>query len=205
MAHVEQLRARWIGLCDCIGVKDPAHTFGELEVRYNEPHRAYHNLTHIAECLQWHDHFARDFNDAATAEYALWMHDVIYEPLSKDNEEQSAEYAIAVLGQQDSRADMVRSMIRATRHQPEPLPPDESLVADIDMLILAADQGRYDQYTAQVRSEYAVVKDEDFKKGRSAFLQSLLARPKIYRIPTMREQFEQHARNNITRELTFLK
>ncbi len=198
------LRSRWIRLCDCVGVKDAEHAFGELTVKYNEPHRAYHNLTHIAECLQWHDQFAKDFGDAAIAEYALWMHDVIYEPLSKDNEEQSAEYAIAVLGQQDSRADAVRSMIRATRHQPDPLPPDESLVADIDMLILAADQGRYDQYTAQVRLEYAAVKDEDFKKGRSAFLQSLLSRPHIYRTLSIRERFEVLARNNIMRELTVL-
>ncbi len=201
---MEQLRARWIGLCDCIGVRDPANSFGELEVRYNEPHRAYHNLTHIAECLLWHDHFAADFNDAATAEFALWMHDVVYEPLSKDNEEQSAEYATAVLGQQDSRADIVRSMIHATRHLPEPLPPDESLVADIDMLILAADQSRYVEYTSQVRREYAAVNDEDFKKGRSAFLQSLLARPQIYRTANIREQFEVLARDNIKRELMLM-
>lgn len=204
MTPLDDLRSRWTALCDEIGVKDSALAFGELEVKYNEPHRAYHNLIHIGECLKWHDQFARDFSDAATAEYALWMHDVVYEPLSKDNEEQSAEYAIAVLGQQDSRADKVRSMIRATRHLPEPLPPDESLVADIDMLILAADQARYDEYAKQVREEFATVQDVDFKKGRAAFLQSLLSRPQIYRMPTIQERFEQLARNNIKRELTIL-
>lgn len=200
----EDLLARWIQMCDRIGVRDPVHAFGELAARYNEPHRAYHTLRHIGECLRWHHQFAGDFNDSATAEYALWMHDVVYEPMSKDNEEQSAEYAIAVLGVQDSRADGVRSMIRATRHLPEPLPPDESLVADIDMLILAAEQGRYDEYASQVRLEYAAVTDADFKNGRAAFLQSLLSRPQIYRTASIRERFESIARGNMKRELAAL-
>ena len=204
MTPMDNLQARWIQLCGWVDVTNPDHAFGELVSRYNEPHRAYHNFTHIAECLQWYDQFACDFSDAIAAEYALWMHDVVYEPLCKDNEEQSARYAIAALGDQNPIADNVRSMILATRHLPEPLPPDESLVADIDMLILAAPLTRYDVYTAQVRFEYADVNDVDFKKGRSAFLNSLQSRQHIYRTPLIREHFELLARNNIGRELMAL-
>lgn len=44
---------------------------------------------------------------------------------------------------------------------------------DMDLAILGADEERYAAYSSQIRTEYRFVKDEDFFKGRGAFLQGM--------------------------------
>src|SRR5687768_4797278 len=67
--------------------------FSELEKRYEEPHRHYHTVEHILECLSWFDHARELAAHPAELEAALWFHDAVYDPLSCDNEGQSAELA----------------------------------------------------------------------------------------------------------------
>ncbi len=52
---------------------------------------------------------------------------------------------------------------------------DAKLLVDCDMAILAAQTERYNQYTEQVRTEFAHLSDHQFRKGRHAFLQQFVS------------------------------
>lgn len=57
--------------------------------RYDEPHRFYHNLEHIIRMLKGASDLGMLNND--TLFLAIVFHDIIYNPIRKDNEEKSAE------------------------------------------------------------------------------------------------------------------
>jgi predicted metal-dependent HD superfamily phosphohydrolase len=74
-----------------------AHVWAELLPRYSEPHRHYHNVQHIEECLREFEFGQHLAADPAAVELAILFHDAIYDPRRSDNEEQSAQLAIALL------------------------------------------------------------------------------------------------------------
>src|SRR5690606_2549590 len=73
----------------------PRDLVAQLAAAYGEPHRAYHNASHIAEVLGWFDRVADDVGWHRPAEVyvAIVFHDAIYEPAAKDNEARSASWA----------------------------------------------------------------------------------------------------------------
>jgi predicted metal-dependent HD superfamily phosphohydrolase len=66
--------------------QDSKQLFIEIERRYSEPHRAYHNRLHIDECLQEFDRMRGEARNPIALELAIWFHDVIYDPRATDNE-----------------------------------------------------------------------------------------------------------------------
>ena len=56
--------------------------------------RTTNTLAHVAHCLDELKAARSEARDAATVELALWMHDAVYDPRAKDNEEKSAGLAI---------------------------------------------------------------------------------------------------------------
>ncbi|MDF0678595.1 MAG: hypothetical protein P0107_06055 [Nitrosomonas sp.] len=85
----------WINL----DLQSPNGLFNRLITAYDEPHRRYHSVQHLKECIA---HFS-DVLDLAfhpgEVEIALWFHDAIYDPRNKDNERRSAEWADQALHQ----------------------------------------------------------------------------------------------------------
>jgi predicted metal-dependent HD superfamily phosphohydrolase len=71
--------------------------FDELVARYSEPHRKYHTLQHLAECLAHVEAVGHLAEQPGEVEIALWFHDGIYDTQGHDNERQSADWARAVL------------------------------------------------------------------------------------------------------------
>ena len=57
---------------------------------YQESHRAYHNLSHIWNLIQIHRNFRTQLAQPDLVELVIWFHDVIYDPVSKSNEWDSA-------------------------------------------------------------------------------------------------------------------
>lgn len=176
----------------------------DLLTRYSEPHRYYHNLIHIdrmlgllAEC-----HGMR--SDAL--ELAIWFHDVIYEPLRKDNEEASACYFRTTFGNRldAGTLESVERLIMATDPKcPRSGVPDEALLVDIDLSILAAPAGEYEDYRMAIRREYAMVPERKFIEGRLAVLRRFLERP-IFLTPWFVARDPQ-ARENLEREIGLLE
>jgi predicted metal-dependent HD superfamily phosphohydrolase len=180
----------------------------ELTAAYAEPHRHYHTLAHIADCLAelagaWQ--YAINLNEVR---WALLFHDAIYDPRRQDNESRSADWACRVLDElqrpEDEKA-RVRGMILATAHANEPRTPDEALVLDIDLSIFGADAAKFDDYDRAIRAEYEWVPEADYSKARAEILETFLKRERIYHTAFFRRRYEAAARANLQRALERLR
>jgi predicted metal-dependent HD superfamily phosphohydrolase len=182
--------------------------FRKVEQAYGSPGRRYHTFQHIRACLDLAEQVAFDQPNRATL--ALLLHDIVYVPGRKDNEERSAQVAAEML-QQQSRLDAadiaaVQRMIRLTAdHAPDArgLSADEKRVLDIDMSVLGGSWQEYLAYCGGVFSEYcpAVVNETLFRAGRRAFLERMLQRQAIFLSREFHSSYEGPARENIRREL----
>jgi len=198
---------RWELLLRKLGVAPETQTFSRLQTAYAEKHRAYHTSRHINECLSLFDDLAHLAVHPAEVECALWFHDAIYEPLSKLNEEKSANWAAEFLehaGLSLGAIDRVRAHIMATRHVALPLDDDSRLVVDIDLAILGADENRYEEFERDVRKEYRWVPGLMYRPKRAAILQSFLDRPRIYHWGSFFDRFELKARANVSSSIETL-
>lgn len=213
-AVLKALRRRWLALRP----EDHA-TVDDLLARWREPHRTYHSPTHLAETLAALDVLTRaeagpptstgragtapgtlDAADRRTAELALWFHDAVHDGRTPEDEDASAALALAALG--DPR---VAALVRMTaRHDPDPADRAAALVSDADLAILGADPARYDEYTRQIRAEYATVPDDRFRIGRRAVLEQLLDLPTLYATDEGRRRWAVRAESNLRRELGVL-
>jgi predicted metal-dependent HD superfamily phosphohydrolase len=194
-------RAAWRDLA----LADPGRAlFEALCARYAEPHRRYHTLQHLAECLA---HFEREralARHPGEVAIALWFHDAIYDTQRHDNEAASAAWARRALceaGARDEVADRVHALVMATRHSETPATADERLLVDIDLAILGADAARFAEYERQIRDEYAFVPEPVFRAKRREVLRGFDARRPIYATPALRERLEAAAHANLGRSL----
>lgn len=186
---------------------DPTHYFADLKARYSEPHRAYHNWTHVLDCLDEFKTAQVIAEDAAAVEMAIWYHDVVYDSKAKNNEEQSAELAAKVcdeVGIAESRKRKVKDLILATKKH-EATEGDAAIVVDVDLSILGRDPIRFRDYENQIREEYNWASDEAFASGRVSVLEGFLARPVIYSTEFFRDKYEQQARENLISSIQSLR
>jgi predicted metal-dependent HD superfamily phosphohydrolase len=206
---VEALRDRWRDHLEGIGVplEKRDSLFEEIAQRYSEPHRAYHNLQHIAQVLDVVDFLSRFTVDLRSVRLAAWLHDIVYDPRGQGNEAASAALArdlLARLGYTSKAA--VEAMILATRdHDHEGADLDTLVLLDADLAILGSPPETYAAYAAAIRKEYFWVPDVRFYSGRTEVLEKLLARESVFALPDMRERFEAQARKNIAAELSSLR
>lgn len=201
-------RIRWRALWEHCGARgDPLPAHDALVRAYLEPHRAYHNLRHIDDCLRQFEGVRNLAVQPDAVEWALWYHDVVYAPRAKDNEERSAEAArraCDAAGLPSAFADRVADLILATRHDAVPADPDAQLVVDIDLSILGRDDAEFDEYERSVRAEYRWVPDLLFRPGRARILRGFLDRPSIFSTAHFHSRFEEQARRNLRRSLAAL-
>jgi predicted metal-dependent HD superfamily phosphohydrolase len=201
------LQAQWQRAWHDLGAAPDPQLFDELLAAWDEPHRHYHTLQHLRECLA-HLELARECApQAGEAGLALWFHDAVYDPRRHDNEQRSADRAHATLlaaGADRAAAQRVHALVMATRHDAAPATADARLVVDIDLAILGAPRERFDEYERQVRLEYAHVAEATYRTGRGRILHGLLARAAIYGTPLFHQRFEVAARENLARSLSRL-
>lgn len=209
MEGMPALRASWRRMWHALGAPgDGLALMDRLLDAWSEPQRRYHTLQHLADCvarLEPHLHMARHPGEV---EFALWMHDAIYDVKGKDNELQSAQWAARELelpGLPQESIDRVQQLVMATCHDALPRTPDEQLLADVDLSILGASPARFDDYEAQVREEYAWVPGWIFRRKRAEILAQLLARPNLFNTQVFRDGFEDQARQNLQRSISALE
>ena len=184
----------------------------DIVTRYGEPQRAYHTLNHIEQLLVQLENINHILSEPHITALALYYHDVIYDPTRSDNELQSAELATDALSSYLSpeQCQQIYALIMMTaNHQIDTLVDsdkynDAAYLLDMDLSILGAPWSAYEQYAKAIRQEYAHVADDNYRDGRTAVLQGLLAHPKLYLTDHYYNQLETQARNNIKRELTLL-
>jgi predicted metal-dependent HD superfamily phosphohydrolase len=200
---------RWIGFWTRLGATgNPGLVFQEIASNYDTPPRAYHNLLHIAHCLDEFEPARRLADEVNAIEMAIWFHDIIYDSHAKDNEERSAEKAQSVIKSAeltDAFRVKVADLILATKHNAPPKDADSALLIDVDLSILGQRPEIFDEYERQIRREYDWVAEEAFVAGRSAVLKTFLDRPAIYSTAFFRNKYEPTARANLARSIELLK
>lgn len=186
----------------CAGGHAPDESLWEtIANRYGEPHRHYHDLGHIRQCLSELDQADGAIGETDATEMAIWFHDVIYEYAAKDNEERSADtfrsYAAGALD--EAFIDRVYDFILATKHTGSA--PDEgtAFLVDIDLSGFGLPWEGYLADSDALRLEAPNVSDADYYAGKLRFLDSLLEWPSIFQTAHFRDRLEAQARANIAR------
>jgi predicted metal-dependent HD superfamily phosphohydrolase len=187
---------------------DVDQVFHIIATRYSEPHRAYHTLAHLEHCFREFDQSKHLAYHRLTLELALWLHDVIYDPQSSRNEDESAKLArelCRVMGLGDNFGKLVVQLILATKHTNQPVyRRNAQLLLDIDLAILGQPPERFWEYERQIRQEYAWVPETAYREGRKRVLEGFLKRRLIYRTWSFQERYEDQARDNLTESIRTL-
>jgi len=180
----------------------PTSMISRLIPRYAEPHRRYHTWSHIGACFDAIEKISSDRSQEVAL--ALFYHDAVYEPLSKDNEARSA----ALLMDEGQRAGVdaavlkkAYAMILATKHDAMPETEQACIVVDADLSILGAEDAIFDRYEDAIREEFGSVPDAAFAAGRLKVMQQFLQREEIFATERARDLWEARARKNLGRSL----
>ncbi|MDT0213162.1 hypothetical protein Q9R29_04620 [Rothia sp. ARF10] len=182
----------------------------DLERRWAEPHRGYHDLRHldevVAALVELRPASIDTDTEWASVVLAAWFHDAVYDVETPgDNERLSADLARTALSRSGVDAEVVDatcSLVEASAaHDVTDVRGPHAAFNDADLWILGAPEDRFDGYCADVRREYAAVPDADYATGRAAILRPFLERDSVYRTDHARLQWEPAARRNLRREL----
>lgn len=220
----EYLRGEWAALGRELGIGSGLDAdlavrwqqLGEdLILRWNEPHRRYHDERHLEDVLLSLNQLGvRGEQVSPVTLLAAWFHDTVYAGAvgaeAGSDERASAELATASLAAFSLDAALVAQLgelIIATTpgHSNEDPPAALAHLLDADLAIFAAAPERYDRYAAAVRLEYAHVPDAAFCSGRAQILEAYVQQPAIYRTDAARGLWEARARANLSREIAELR
>jgi predicted metal-dependent HD superfamily phosphohydrolase len=195
-------------MCQYLGsTGDISMIYHQLTEFYSQPHRAYHTLAHVQDCLKQLDDAREMAERSNEVEAALWFHDAIYEPQARDNEKRSAAWArqaLIEIGVGSEVAERVAVMVLLTRHDQEPDTQDGALLLDIDLSILGQPWEVFAMYERNIRIEYNWVLEEHYQTARSSILEGFLQRPTIYRTRFFQMQLEAQAKANLKRSIIAL-
>jgi predicted metal-dependent HD superfamily phosphohydrolase len=186
----------------------PQQAFAQLLNQYSEPHRKYHTLEHIHECLLHAErikHLTAHYDEIIIA---LWFHDAIYDTHRLDNEEQSANQAkhcLEAARVADDKINRIVALILATRHNQPPQTADEALLVDIDLAILGADPKRFQAYETQIQEEYSFVPESLFNAKRTEIIQGFLSRDRLYETDYFRASHENQAQMNLRHSIALIQ
>lgn len=217
----EFLRTEWASLGTAVGVVSDAritaqvgrwNDLGEsLILRWNEPHRRYHDERHLEDVLLSLNQLAVNGERVAHETLlAAWFHDAVYRGASGADEQDSAQLAVASLSELGASQSLTQSVawlitetVPGLRVHDAGTPLAHLL--DADLSIFGASGPRYERYTKAVRLEYAHVPDADFAEARAQILASYLEQPTIYRTDTAKRLWESRARTNLSLEIETLR
>jgi predicted metal-dependent HD superfamily phosphohydrolase len=186
-----------------------------LVTRYGEPHRAYHTLAHIQDCLNKLSLCVGTADDLDALECAIWYHDVVYHTYARpeelpSNEMLSAEVADANLAEAGVPMQFRKKIFRlimATTHTGTLVTTDEKLIADIDWSGIGRPWDEFVKAGERIQKEFAAlgISEGEYRKGRLAFFKKAAARKEQYHLREMRARYEAQAWKNITRAIEELE
>lgn len=185
----------------------------ELVQRWGEPHRHYHDRSHLLAVLEAIDvlcpavDLGREQVDALVL--AAWFHDAVYRGRPGDDERDSAALALARLGAAGFAdqvvAEVERLILLTLDHHAAPADTAGALLLDADLSVLGADPAGYAAYTAGVRAEYAHVPGPLFAQARLGVLEDLRRRQPMFRTPAARRRWGAVAVRNLEGEIGRLR
>jgi len=172
----------------------------EIEKKYSEKGRHYHNLQHLENMFSELDAVKDKIENFINISFSVFYHDVIYDASSKINEEKSAEFAKSRLEKLNCNASNINSVfeqIIATKAHQKADDNDIRYLLDADLSILGKDSESYVDYTKKIRKEYSIYPDLLYKPGRKKVLRHFLELENIFKTEDFKVKYENQARKNI--------
>jgi predicted metal-dependent HD superfamily phosphohydrolase len=185
---------------DCGGA-EPGQVWQKLQQHYQEPHRYYHTLAHLAHCLNELDQAKDHIPELEATEMAIWFHDIVYVYGARDNEVLSADYfsELATPTMPAPFIDRVCEFIRATQHTGAASDSAVAFVVDIDLSGFGLPWEDYLADSDALRLEAGDVNDEQYYEGKLRFLGELQRWPSLFQTEYFRNRLEARAQANIAR------
>lgn len=175
----------------------------DLLRRWQEPHRHYHDVRHLAQVLGALA-AVTDGRASRPVLLAAWFHDAVHSGTHGEDEERSARLAEVTLPEAGLPASEVGEVARLVRltagHAPEPDDVRGIELVDADLSILGQPPGRYHMYSRDVRLEYPRIPDLSFAAGRLEVLQALSSSEPLYRSAIGKGSWTGRARQNLISE-----
>ncbi len=175
----------------------------DLLHRWQEPHRSYHDVRHLAQMLAALDLLCAGRPPRPVA-LAAWFHDAVHSGTAGADEQRSAELAVTELQRirlpSAEIAEVARLVLLTINHAPEDGDEAGSQLVDADLSILGQPPGRYHFYSRGVRLEYPAVTDQVFASGRLQALDGLLSKQPLFRSEAGQRFWEVKARGNLDAE-----
>lgn len=133
-------------------------------------------------------------------------HDAVYDPTRDDNELQSAHlYELHCDDMGDIPNEKVIQMILDTKEH-IPTIEESKLLIDADLWILGSNLLIYADYKIALKKEYEpFFTEEEMIAGRTAFLENMLDREKIFYTPDFQRCYGANAKTNLDFELKRLR
>lgn len=141
----------------------------EVIRRYDEPHRFYHTLDHITDVLG----YLQTHIDCNELFLATVFHDIIYDPQSKSNEQDSADLFLkeaAHTSLTDKMRQDVKQMILDTAHH-QPSSDLSKIFIEADLNVLNQSFEKLMDYERKIFKEYQFVDYKIYKAKRIEVLQ----------------------------------
>lgn len=175
----------------------------ETAERYNEPHRHYHNMSHLTELLD-------EIADAgySSEDYRIAMalvaifHDAVYDPRKQDNEERSAKLAADFFSRvpiasfsrllqinlaENTQKDILRAILDTKNHHlAEGRLSKDFCLLDLKRMLLSS-PGELLRHELNIFKEYQFVDFATYKTNRIKFLRSF-----VEHAPSIKEKIEYH-------------
>ena len=179
----------------------------ELENKYSEKGRHYHNLNHLQDLYDQLVKVKSKISNWNIILFTLFYHDVIYKSTKKNNEEESAKLAskrMAEIGLTNSEIELCSNQILATKSHIESIDSDTNYFTDADLSILGRSRENYNEYCKKIRKEYSIYPKFMYNKGRKQVVKHFLSMERIYKTEEFYSEFEEQAKLNLEAELETL-
>lgn len=172
---------------------------------WDEPHRVYHDRSHLIWLLDEAERRAPLIEDMRFIGYAIWFHDAIYVIGGKetdgaiypDNEARSAAWAREAIADKALGERVARVIEMTRKHHEGEASGDAALFLDMDIAILGQPWEIYCAYAAAIRREFAAYNDAAFAAGRGRFLELQLEHPRTFRTDVYEGELGEQARANM--------
>lgn len=179
--------------------------WSEISDHYKEPHRHYHTLTHLNHFLKELTNVRTQLKNQQAIFFALYYHDIIYDPLRSDNEESSALLAkerMMQMGVPGPTVDLTVNYIIATRTHAVKEDSDANYFTDADLSVLGQQPENYKDYSNAIRAEYDIYPDIVYWPARKKVLCGFLQMSRIFKTGFFYKKYEEQARVNIAAEIS---
>jgi len=173
----------------------------ELLARWSEPHRRYHDTSHLAAALE----SLAELGGAARVErLAIWFHDAVHTGRPGADECDSAELARTRLSSAGlhphDTAEVARLVLVTVHHSPTPGDPAGARVSDADLAVLGSDPIAYAASVAALRAEATGTPEDVWRETRLNRLAELLTTEPLFHTATGRHRWLVRARANLLAE-----